>query len=255
MYKVNFLINLNELKLRSVYFLISFVLLFIVNFNYSLELVYLSSKFFLDLGQKFIYTSLLDPLYIYLKLSFFYSLIFVQPVFFYLFIYFFLKGFNNFYVLYLFSYSLIIYFLTLLGFLVISFFCFPFLFKFLLNFQLNNPSEELNLILQATIVQYFNFYLFFIYFYILISILFVFLFFLVFFGIISPQTYFNYTFRKYLYGFFFVIFLLIAPPDFFMQIFLLPFFILFFEIYIFVNTFFLVFRQLGESRIRTYDEI
>lgn len=255
MYKVNFLINLNELKLRFFYFLISFVLLFIVNFNYSLELVYISSKFFLDLGQKFIYTSLLDPLYIYLKLSFFYSLVFVQPIFFYFFIYFFLKGFENFYVIYVFIYTLTMYFLTLIGFILISFFCFPFLFKFLINFQLNNPSEQINLILQATIVQYFNFYIFFIYIYAFISILFVLVFLLVLFEFISSEWYFKYSFRKYLYGFVFIIFLIIAPPDFVVQLFLFPFFIFFIEIYIFVTTFFVVYKQIGESRIRTYDEI
>lgn len=74
--ETNFSIHIQELKYRSIYYLISFVLTFCICFFFKVELFFLISKIFLNYEQGFIYTSLLDPLIIYLKLSFF-SLVFL----------------------------------------------------------------------------------------------------------------------------------------------------------------------------------
>lgn len=100
MKKLNIVINFLELKYRIIYFLFSFIATFCVCFYYKVELFYLISNFFLHYEDGFIYTSIFDPLIIYIKLSLLFSLIFIYPIFGYLIVFYFLKSLVNFYLFY-----------------------------------------------------------------------------------------------------------------------------------------------------------
>ena len=80
MKKLNIIINFLELKYRIIYFVFSFIGTFSTCFYFKVELFYLISNFFLRYENGFIYTGLLDPLLIYIKLTFFSSLIFGVPL-------------------------------------------------------------------------------------------------------------------------------------------------------------------------------
>jgi Sec-independent protein secretion pathway component TatC len=98
--KLNLLINVIELKFRFIYIFFSLIVTFIVCFFFKVELFFIISNLFLQFADGFIYTSLLDPLIIYLKLSFLFTLIIILPIILYILGFFFSKSFYSFYVNY-----------------------------------------------------------------------------------------------------------------------------------------------------------
>lgn len=231
--KTNFFIHLTEFKYRILYYLLSFVFTFIICFLFRVQLFFLISHIFLNYKTGFIYTNLVDPIVVYIKLSFFFSMLFTLPFFIYLFIFFFLRSFCNFYTLYYFFYIFCLFFLTIVLFVFLLTFIFPFIIIFLLDFQRLNTFEVLELVLQATMNQYYNFFFSYIkiYFYIiLIPNLF---FFLILIKFLPKELYLTYKFRKYMYLMVFICFLIFAPPDFFLQLLILPLLIVILEIFIY----------------------
>ncbi len=238
--ETNFSIHIQELKYRSIYYLISFVLTFCICFFFKVELFFLISKIFLNYEQGFIYTSLLDPLIIYLKLSFFFSCVFTTPYLIYLFVFFFLRSLFNFYTIYSFFYIFVLYVLTVLLFLLLLLLIFPVIIIFLLKFQRANSLETLELILQATMNQYYIFFFSYLKIYLLLVSIPNFFFGLVLLNIISKEIFFSYAFRKYLYLLVFICFLIFAPPDVFLQILIFPLVIIILEIFIYFISYLLI---------------
>jgi len=238
--KLNFLIHLDELKLRALYYIFSFLITFSICFCYRVELLFLISSIFLNFEQGFIYTGLLDPLILYLKLSFFFSLVFTFPFFIYLFIFFFLRSCFNFFTIYYFFYIFCLYFLSISLFVVLLTFIFPILFAFLLDFQRTNSFESLELILQATINQYYNFFFSYIKIYFLLILIPNIFFGLILLNLIKKEFFITYTFRKYLYLVVFIGFLIFSPPDFFIQVIIFPFVVFVLEVFIYFISYLLI---------------
>ena len=237
--KLNFLINLLELKYRISYYLISFFFTFFTCFYFKVELFFLISSMFLFYETGFIYTSLLEPFIIYIKLSLLFSLLFSFPYYIYSILYFFYKSFSNYYTLFYFIYSIYMYLVSVLLFIFFFILVFPLFLKFIFTYQRVNSFETLELILQATMTQYYNFFFYYILYYcclILIPNLFLIFIFL---NILKKELLFTRKFRIYLYVFVMLTFLIFAPPDFIIQlIFLVPVLFLI-EIYIYFIYFFI----------------
>lgn len=236
--KNNFSINYIELKYRTFYFFYCSVLTFFVCFYYKIELFFMISNFFLLYKEGFIYTNLLDPIFIYFKLVIFCSILLLYPFFLYLYGFFFIKSFYDFYLKYFIFYFSTLYVVGLYLLFIISKVFLPFLFSFLLGFQRLNQSELFELTLQATITQYYSF--FFSYLIVCLSVIIIpncFLI-LLFLNIINSKNFLNYKLRKYLYIFIIIIFLVIAPPDFTIQLLVFPIIIFFLEFFIYLIIFF-----------------
>lgn len=212
--KTNFFINLIEFKYRTIYVSLTLLLTFIVCFYYKVELFFLISNFFLQFEEGFIYTSLLDPILIYLKLAFLFSLIFSFPVIIYIYGFFFIKAFYSFYLYFFIFYMLLMYILSFILFILLSNLVLPMLLDFLISFQQISELNIYSLTLQATITQYYSFFFSYLYLFILLILIPNFYLSLIFLGVISKENFLSNKFRKYLYLIVVLIFLLFAPPDF-----------------------------------------
>lgn len=212
--KSNFSINLIELKLRTFYVIYSLLISFIVCFYYKIELFFFISNYFLLFEDGFIYTGLLDPLIIYLKLAFLFSFLFNIPILIYIYTFFFFRSLYSFYLSYFFFYLIIIYLISAFLFLLLSKLILPVLLEFLISFQQVDFSSVFDLSLQATITQYYSLFISYILVYIvLILIPNIYLAF-IFFGFLSKSSFITHKFRKYIYLLVILLFLLFAPPDF-----------------------------------------
>ena len=131
------------------------------------------------------------------------------------------------------------YLVSVLLFIFFFILVFPLFLKFIFTYQRVNSFETLELILQATMTQYYNFFFYYILYYcclILIPNLFLIFIFL---NILKKELLFTRKFRIYLYVFVMITFLIFAPPDFIIQlIFLVPVLFLI-EIYIYFIYFFI----------------
>lgn len=236
--KSNFMINYIELKYRAIYLLYSAALILWVCFSYRVELFFLISNLFLRYEEGFIYTSLLDPLIIYIKLSFLFLFIIIFPILTYLVGFFVFKSFYTFQTRYLFMYISALYLVSLFLFIFISKVFLPVIIKFLINFQRLDVHSLLELKLQATITQYYSFFFTYLLIYLMLILIPNVFLILVLLNILSNQVFLRHTYRKYLYLIIFTLFLLIAPPDIVLQLILIPFLLFFLEIYIYFITFF-----------------
>lgn len=233
--KSNFLINFNELKIRSIYYINSYLITFIICFEFKVELFYLISNIFLTNAPKgFIFINLFEPILIYIKLCLVFSFLFTLPIFIYIYSFFIFKCFYKFYTMYYyFLFSLIYNSFVILN-TVFSYIFLPFLFSFLLSFQRQEINQSLPLLLQATLEQYFNFFTYYILIYFVIIIIpYIFLLLLLN-GIINKKYFLNQLFRKYLYIIIIILFLLLSPPDLLLQVLLFPFIILILEIHLYI---------------------
>ena len=217
--------------------ILGFVTTFLVCFYYRVELFFLISNPLLSYKDGFIYTGLLDPLLIYFKLSFLVTTIIIFPIFIYSFGFFFFKGMYTFNIKLILLYLISFYIISLSLFFFLSKLLLPFIFDFLISFQRISDGEVLELKLQATITQYYEFFFSYIFIYLLFILIPNLFFILVISHAISIDIFTKHLFRKYLYFCLFLLFILIAPPDFIIQLTIIPFLILFLEIYIFFITF------------------
>ena len=138
--------HIAEIKLRFIYCLFSFIITLIVSYIFQLELLYLVTRPFLELQQKFIFVDLTEALYTIIRICIFTTLMLIIPFIFYQIWSFFIPScyfserisINNF-----------LFVLIILLFLEICctyFFLFPKICEFLLSFQLTNnltPIKEL----------------------------------------------------------------------------------------------------------------
>lgn len=236
--KLNFIINLNELKYRVFYYIISIFFMFIICFYYKVELFFLISSVFLEYKCGFIYTGLIEPFIIYLKISILFSILFTLPVYFYNFSFFFFKSIYQYNTIYFILYFCFFYTISIIFYILSYLILFPIFLEFLFTFQRLNSLEILNLVLQATMSQYYYFFINYIL-YILVIILIpnVYLI-IIFFKLITTEYFYNYKFRKYIYICSLFNFFLIAPPDFLIQLIFFPFVIILFEVLIYFISFF-----------------
>jgi sec-independent protein translocase protein TatC len=238
--KLNFLINLLEIKYRIFYYFISFFLTFIICFYFKVELFFLISNIFLFYESGFIYTNLIEPFIIYIKLCFFFSLLFTFPNFIYFILYFFFKSFSTYYTIFYFIYILFMYILTVFLFIIFFIIIFPIFLNFIFTYQRTNSFEALELVLQATMLEYYNFFFYCTIFYLFLILIPNLMLILLFLNIFKKELLCNRYFRIYLYLYVIFTFLIFAPPDFFLQlIFLVPIIFLM-EIYIYFIYFFLI---------------
>ena len=235
--KLNLVINFIELKYRIFYSLCSFVITFIVCFEYKIELFYIIAKSFLEMQEQFIYTGLFDPLLVYFKLSLFSSFILTFPFLFYFIAFFFFKSLPTVYIVRYIWLVLSFYFSILLIYYLFFQLILVYFFEFLTAFQRNKIFSIFELHLEATIVQYYSLYTSILTVYFLCTLIPLLFLFLVIMNIITEEVFMEFTYRKYLYiGLIFFV-LLISPPDVTIQIFIFPLLVLIIEFYLFLITF------------------
>lgn len=235
--KTNFVINFFELKYRTFYFSLSFIITFLVCFTYKIELFFIISNFFFKYESGFIYTNVLEPFIIYIKLTFFFTSVFVFPIFIYLYGFFFLRSFKMFYVLYFILFNLIIYFFSLFFFIILSMLFLPVFLEFFLKLERQDITTIFELILQATMKEYYNFFIVYFFFYLLIILVPCIFLFSLLLNVFDKSIFVNYIFRKYLYFIIIFIFLLFSPPDFFLQLLFFPIILIILEIFVYFITF------------------
>jgi Sec-independent protein secretion pathway component TatC len=228
----NFKINILELKIRLFYSILSFFITILVSFNYRTEFFFFISKRILNRKNEFIYINLLDPIYLYIKIIFAFSIFFTLPFIIYLIISFIFKGLYIFYVKILMLMLSIYYLINLL----LLYFCYTKLFPILINFLLELERKNINtiqLVLLPTSLDYLKFFInFLIFFHILFALINIFF---IFHNFFSYKKFKN---KKYVYLLTFIIFIVIAPPDLFIQISILPIIILIIEVSSYLSLFF-----------------
>lgn len=225
--------HLKELYWRFFYFSLSFLLTFSLIFFYSQEFFYILSLPFLKFNQGFfIYTSLSEAFFSYLKFSLFLAFFLSIPNFIFHFYFFLLPGINKRESSFLFYFILFMIFMFILSFFFSLFFFLPLTYEFFLGFQLDSPHLPFSLSLFTKIDEYIIFLFKSIF---IISFIFqlpVFLFFLIKFNFISFET--LLYMRKFSFLFSLILGSFITPPDIFSLFFMaIPIFIFFESIILF----------------------
>ena len=238
--KLNFIINLNELKYRTFYYIVAFFFTFIICFYYKVELFFLICSIFLEYKSGFIYTGLIEPFIIYFKISILFSIILTLPVYFYNFSFFFFKSFYKYNTMYFILYFYFFYAVSIIFYILSYLILFPIFLEFLFTFQRLNSLEILNLVLQATMSQYYYFFINYIWYVLLIILIPNLYLIIIFLKLINTEYFYNYKFRKYIYICSLFNFFLIAPPDFLIQLLFFPFVVILFEFLIYFISFFIL---------------
>lgn len=216
LYNTPFLNHINEIKYRFLYSFLSYIITVVILYLNIDNLLYFIIKPLLNTSYKgeFIYTNLIEIVYLYLKVSFISSLFFTIPLFLYQIYNFFSLGL---YIKekYLFR-QLCIYIYLIYNIILILYYKYllPFLWTFLLTFQIQNKNWDISL--YSKITEYFN--------------LFYILYFFTFILILLP-TLVLFIFKNDIYDsinilknriivniFFIVVILTLSPPDFISQV-------------------------------------
>lgn len=238
------LFHLNELKFRFLYLLLSYILVFFLFFSYSQEICYIFLKSFLIISgiNSFIYTSLEDLIYLYIKFSFLFSFMFIYPFCIYnIFKYLSLGWYKNeiYYVkTYIISFFLFIICVYILFFFIII----PLLWKILLTYQVIEKYKLFTFNLELIINNYFNllFFIFNIHFFIIILILLL---------ILNKINNKNVLLWSKIINscIFIIIIIILAPPDIMLQLYLFFIFLIIIECYNlilkYLNFFFIFFNE------------
>ena len=228
--------NAYELKLRCYYSLLSIIVTFCICYLYSDAIIYLFVNTILIKmdSQRFIFTSLKEIFFMYIKFSFLSGIFFSFPVFLIQFLCFFMNGLYKYEIKIIFQYIVLSFLLFIIGFFLGYKIIIPNAWTFFLEFENNNVFFPLHF--EAKL----NNYLFFI-----INFLFSIIICLqipaILFLLISFQFFNNIHFlknRKLLYIVSILVGTLISSPDIFSQMFIIFNFIIFYEISIFLIFFF-----------------
>lgn len=227
-----------DLQLKLFYALGSYGLTFMICFHYRINLFYFISSYFILQGKTFIFTKLSSGFWSYLYLTFWASILFITPLVFYLFFFFFLKSLFNFQV----KIALcMVCFISVLLFNTLKW-CILKLLPLILNFftEFENHSGPLLITLEARIDQYLDFFSNFLF--CILTITFLPLMLL---GVLActKKDYNRNMLRKYLYTGTLFIFLVVSPPDFVFQI-------IFFSIFTFSVELFLLIFHVGVFYIK-----
>lgn len=238
MKKINFLIHLLEFKYRLLYILVHISFFIIIFVEYKVELFFYISEFFLTLQKQFIYTNILDPIYIYIKLIVTNILLFSLPFILYVFNFYLSKHIHNIYIKIYNIFLLVLFFSNFLFYYIFLNLVVKFIFLFLLSFQRNQENILLQFQLEATIQQYFSFFLFLILLNIILFFIPLILFFII--NLSSSANSFlkKFSFRKYIYFLLLLCFIFFAPPDFIVQLSIFPLLLFIVEFYIYLLFFF-----------------
>lgn len=238
MKEFNFNLNIFELRFRIIYSLVCLLLTFLICFEFKIELFYFISKPFLLFKKEFIYINILGPIFIYLKLSFWFSFLVSFPFLYYNFVSFFFKAFYftiiKLYTIFV-GVSLLI---NLMLYSIIYIIFIDFFLILLFSFERSDITRMFQLHVETTIHQYFYFFNFIIFIYLIILII-PSIFFIILIKI-KKQNYnkINNSFRKYAYFILFLLVLLLSPPDIIIQLLIYFIIILYFELYIYLLLFF-----------------
>ena len=75
--------HIKEIKLRIIYSLFSLIITLLISYFFQLELLYLITRPFLELQQKFIFVDLTEALYTIIRICFYISIMLIIPYIFY----------------------------------------------------------------------------------------------------------------------------------------------------------------------------
>lgn len=241
--KLNIWINFVELRWRVKIVIFSYLLLLSLSFFYRIELLFLFSESFLKLQDKFIYTGLFDPLFIYLKIIFIFSLVIEIPLFFYFIGFFFFKSLQNNQIFFFFLSFIFFYFIIFILYFIVYKILIDYLLNFLISFQEIKIESVLQLHLQATIVQYYTTIINTLFIYLILVLLPITFLILTMLKIIPENYFLTFLYRKYIYILIFLFVLIFLPPDFIVQLIITPIIIILLEVYFYWITFyFLLFK-------------
>lgn len=245
MYNINFITynkklffkNAYELKIRLLYILLSLILTIICCYIYSDAIIYvLVNPILIKMNsQRFIFTSLKEIFFLYLKISLILSLIFTLPIILIQLLFFFSNGLYKYELKKIIFISILSSFLFIFGYLLGYKLIIPNIWNFFLEFEKQNAFFPLHF--EAKLENYLFFIL-----NMLFGIVFCFqipiiLLVLNLFNIFkrNEQILIN---RKIIYLFIIIIGTFISSPDILNQFFIFSIFILMYEIYIYIHIFF-----------------
>lgn len=236
--------HVTEIKLRFIYSIFSLIITLLVSYIFQLELLYIITRPFLELQQKFIFVDLTEALYTIIRICIYTSIFLIIPYIIYQIWSFFIPScyfserisINKF---------LIIFFIVLcLEIFIIYFFLFPKICEFLLSFQISTPETALVMVeLSARIESYVKLIirlLIFILFFFQIPFLFVILYY--------KKICTGYDLclnRKFVFFLCILFSAFISPPDIFSQSLIIFFFFIIFEFLIYIG---LIFQQKDKNK-------
>lgn len=134
--------HITEIKLRFIYSIFSLIITLLVSYIYQLELLYIITRPFLKLQQKFIFVDLTEALYTIIRICIYISIMLIIPYIIYQIWSFFIpscylserNAINKFLIIFI--------ILLCLEIFIIYFLLFPKICEFLLSFQINNPLSS-----------------------------------------------------------------------------------------------------------------
>lgn len=134
--------HINELKLRFLYSLFSLIITLFVSYIYKFELLYLITRPFLELQQKFIFVDLTEALYTIIRICICITLILIILYVVYQLWSFFIPSCYSSERLLINKFLVIFFVLLILEISCIYFLIFPKIFEFLSSFQITNSLSE-----------------------------------------------------------------------------------------------------------------
>lgn len=216
-----FLYYLHEIKYRFYYCIFSYFFNFIISFYYIKEALFISVKPLLNINKNsefsyFIFTDMVDVLFVYIKISFIISIVCVIP-FIFIQVWFFLLGglfnYEKFFLFFILIFSVCLFsgvVLFLYNFMI------PFIWFFFVNFELTSINSLFGIYYEARINDYidFMFYIFFIFCCLLqLPVIMVFL---IYYKVVNIKFFIDY--RKYFIITMFILGGVFSPPDIFSQL-------------------------------------
>lgn len=222
-----------EFKLRSLYILLNYLIVFYICYIYKQQLLYcLIKPSFILLIPSFIFTNLHEIFLVYYKLSLYISIIWLIPIILIHIFLFIVPGLRKYELYFLIIFSVLILILSSLFFLINQTYILPYLCNFLLKFEQSKDIELISIFFEGKLLDYFYFLINFY-----INIFYINIFFNIFFClnlILNLNIYILFlNFRKYLYGFFILINAIFVAYDFLSFFCSTLFFLLWLELIIF----------------------
>ena len=147
--------HITEIKFRFIYSIFSLILTLLVSYIYQLELLYIITRPFLELQQKFIFVDLTEALYTIIRICIYTSIMLIIPYVFYQIWSFFIPSCYFSERISINKFLIIFFILLCLEIFIIYFFLFPKICEFLLSFQISTPETSLVMVeLSARIESY-----------------------------------------------------------------------------------------------------
>lgn len=227
-----------EIKYRFLYFIFSFIFNFCIFLYFSKESLFLIVRPLLNINKGeqfsyFIFTNMVDMLFIYIKIAFIFSFILVLPFLLGQAWFFLVQGLYNYEKNFLGGLFIFILFCCYLLIYLLYNFLIPLIWFFFINFELTSSNSLFGMYYEARINDYvdFMFYIFFIFcLFLQMPVLMVCF---LYFNLIELNFFIKY--RKYFVILFFLLGGLFSPPDILSQFFISFFILILYEIVLFIN--------------------